>query len=141
MRHTISQPFYTGVIVDSPHDCNWLLPNPSGSLLLELNCNYGVLVANYLSAVYITNTSSRPNYQCFAPFNRNRAGTAKMTKTYIPQGTTTRLTPADEVASSESALKNITGQAFREWPNEAGVSQFKSNSSIRLAKSMSSSTV
>ncbi|KAG7294563.1 hypothetical protein NEMBOFW57_004639 [Staphylotrichum longicolle] len=39
---------------------------------------------------------------------------------YVSQGTTTRLTPADEAASSEAAYKNMERQAFHEWPNEAG---------------------
>lgn len=44
-----------------------------------------------------------------------------MGSTYVPQGTTTKLTPLDESASTESAYKNMEQQAFREWPNEAGV--------------------
>ncbi|KAK4154961.1 carotenoid oxygenase [Chaetomidium leptoderma] len=43
-----------------------------------------------------------------------------MGSTYIPQGTTTRLMPADEDASSQSAQGNREQQAFHEWPNEAG---------------------
>ncbi|KAK3292963.1 carotenoid cleavage dioxygenase 1 [Chaetomium fimeti] len=43
-----------------------------------------------------------------------------MDSTYVPQGTTTRLTPADLDASDESSRKNIEQKAFCEWPNEAG---------------------
>ena len=46
----------------------------------------------------------------------------KMSSSYIPQGTTTRLTPADLDASSKSAINNMEQKAFCEWPNEAGVS-------------------
>ncbi|KAL1835557.1 hypothetical protein VTJ49DRAFT_6489 [Mycothermus thermophilus] len=43
-----------------------------------------------------------------------------MATPYVPQGTTTRLTPADEEASSKAAYKNMEEQAWHEWPNEAG---------------------
>ncbi|KAH6847634.1 carotenoid cleavage dioxygenase 1 [Chaetomium sp. MPI-CAGE-AT-0009] len=43
-----------------------------------------------------------------------------MGSTYVPQGTTTRLTPADLDASTKSAQKNMEQKAFHEWPNEAG---------------------
>ncbi|KAH6623309.1 carotenoid oxygenase [Chaetomium tenue] len=43
-----------------------------------------------------------------------------MASTYIPQGTTTRLTPADVEAASKSAINNMEQKAFCEWPNEAG---------------------
>lgn len=46
-----------------------------------------------------------------------------MTEDYVPKGKITRLTPSDYEASSEAGLKNINGQAFRDWPNEAGVSR------------------
>jgi torulene dioxygenase len=45
-----------------------------------------------------------------------------MDSTYVPRGKTTRLTPADEAASSKAARDNMERQAFHEWPNEAGVS-------------------
>ena len=41
---------------------------------------------------------------------------------YTPQGTATRLTPADEAASFRTARENRQRGAFQEWPNEAGVS-------------------
>ncbi|KAK4118734.1 carotenoid cleavage dioxygenase 1 [Parathielavia appendiculata] len=43
-----------------------------------------------------------------------------MGSTYPPQGTTTRLTAADEDASAKAAGENVAKQAFHEWPNEAG---------------------
>ncbi|KAK0753536.1 beta,beta-carotene 9',10'-dioxygenase [Schizothecium vesticola] len=43
-----------------------------------------------------------------------------MTSTYTPQGTTTRLTPADEAASAKEAIDNMAQEAFHDWPNEAG---------------------
>lgn len=49
---------------------------------------------------------------------------ARMDSTYVPLGTTTRLTPADEAASTQSARENMEQQAFNEWPNEAGVNIF-----------------
>ncbi|KAL2141913.1 hypothetical protein VTI28DRAFT_1798 [Corynascus sepedonium] len=39
---------------------------------------------------------------------------------FTPQGTITRLTPADLGASSKAVQENLKRQAFREWPNEAG---------------------
>ncbi|KAI9150767.1 Beta,beta-carotene 15,15'-dioxygenase [Paramyrothecium foliicola] len=39
---------------------------------------------------------------------------------YVPRGTTTRLTPADEAASAESAHENSKRKVFQNWPNEAG---------------------
>ncbi|KAK3300904.1 retinal pigment epithelial membrane protein-domain-containing protein [Chaetomium fimeti] len=45
---------------------------------------------------------------------------SKMGSPYVPHGTTTRLTPADEAASSKAAYRNMEQQAFHEWPNEAG---------------------
>lgn len=44
-----------------------------------------------------------------------------MGSAYVPQGTTRRLTPADEAASAMAATRNLEQQAFHEWPNEAGV--------------------
>ncbi|KAK0627328.1 retinal pigment epithelial membrane protein-domain-containing protein [Immersiella caudata] len=43
-----------------------------------------------------------------------------MGSTYTPQGTTIRLTPADETASLKAAYCNMAQKAYEEWPNEAG---------------------
>jgi hypothetical protein len=63
-----------------------------------------------------------------------------MASTYVPQGTTTRLTPADEQSSANSSQKNLEQQAFQEWPNEAGVSDHLPSPFKAPAESSSSLT-
>ncbi|KAK4207025.1 carotenoid cleavage dioxygenase 1 [Rhypophila decipiens] len=43
-----------------------------------------------------------------------------MGSTYIPQGTTTKLSPADREASIKASTDNLRREAFTEWPNDAG---------------------
>lgn len=43
-----------------------------------------------------------------------------MASTYIPRGTTSKLSPADRDASFKASTENLKREAFTEWPNEAG---------------------